>query len=68
MTSQNTDLYNVDSKTGTTTSTKVVLAREPVLFWRENAIAVIILLRSRSGGNRLSNVKSFIILRSRESF
>ena len=44
---------------------QVVLAREPALFWRENVIAVVILLREcRSGGKKfnLSNVRSFIIL------
>ena len=40
-------------------------AREPASFWRENVIAVVILLRKfRSGGNRLSNVGRFMILRS----
>ena len=40
-------------------------AREPASFWRENVIAVVILLRKfRSGGNRLSNVGHFMILRS----
>ena len=40
----------LDSKTRTTTSTRfsqylVVLLREPASFWRENVIAVVILLR-----------------------
>ena len=40
----------LDSKTSTTTSTRfslyyVVLAREPASFWRENVVAVVILLR-----------------------
>ena len=40
-------------------------AREPASFWWENVIAVVILLRKfRSGGNRLSNVGRFMILRS----
>ena len=34
--------------------------REPVSFWRENVIPVTI----RSDGNKLSNVRSFIILKS----
>ena len=34
--------------------------REPVSFWRENVIPVTI----RSDGNKLSNVRSFIILQS----
>ena len=39
----------------------------PDSFWRENVIAVVILLREcRRGGNKLSNVRSFIILRSAE--
>ena len=50
---------------------KVVRVREPASFWRENVIAVIILLRhlermSSSDGNKLSAVRSFIILRSGE--
>ena len=45
----------------------VVLAREPASFWRENVVAVVTLLRVRSGENKLSNVRRFIILRSGES-
>ena len=46
---------------------EVGLAPEPDSFWRENVIAVVILLREcRRGGNKLSNVRSFIILRSAE--
>ena len=46
---------------------QVGLTPEPDSFWRENVIAVVILLREcRSGGNKLSNVRSFIILRSAE--
>ena len=42
---------------------------EPASFWRENVIAVVIVLlrvkrRSRSDENKLSNVRSFNILRS----
>ena len=41
--------------------------REPASFWRENKVAVVILLREcRSGGNRLSNIRSFITLLSGE--
>ena len=36
--------------------------REPVSLWRENVIPVTI----RSDGNKLSNVRSFIILQSGE--
>ena len=47
-----------------------MLAREPTSFWRENLVAVVTLLRDladcQSGENKLSNVKSFIILRSEE--
>ena len=62
----------LDSKTRTSTRTRfyqyqVVRAREPASFWRENVIAVVILLRKfRSSGNRLSNVRRFMILRSRK--
>ena len=46
---------------------QVGLAFEPDSFWRENVIAVVILLREcRRGGNKLSNVRTFIILRSAE--
>ena len=45
-------------------------ARKPVSFSRENAIAVVILLRvwreCRSGRNKVSNARSFMILRSGE--
>ena len=46
-------------------------AREPTSFWLENVVAVVILLTSfcenvASGGNKLSNVISFIILPSGE--
>ena len=39
-----------DSETSTTTSTRfsqylVMLAREPASFWRENVVAIVILLR-----------------------
>ena len=60
----------LDSKTRTTTRTRfyqyqVVRAREPASFWRENVIAVVILLRKfRSGRSRLPNVKRFMILHS----
>ena len=45
----NRDLL-IDSKTSTTTSTRfsqyyVVRARKPASFWRENVVAVVILLR-----------------------
>ena len=48
-----------------------MLAREPASFWRENEVAVVTLLRvlarmSKCGGNKLSNVRSFIVLRSGE--
>ena len=42
---------------------------QPASFWRENMMAVVILLRvlakmsSGSDGKKLSNLKSFIILR-----
>lgn len=46
-------------------------AYESVSFWRENAIAIVILLRvlvrmACSGGNKFINVRSFIIFRSGE--
>ena len=46
-------------------------ACEPASFWRENEVAVVILLTSfcenvAGGGNKLSNVISFIILPSGE--
>ena len=45
-----------------------MLTREPASFWRENAIAVVILLRVLMARmswwrNKLSNVRGFIILR-----
>ena len=45
----------------------MLLTRESAYFWRKNVIAVVILLRvlaqeCRSGGNKLSDVWSFIIL------
>ena len=44
--------------------------REPASFWRENVVAVVTLLRvlreCRSSRNKLSNVRSFITLRSGE--
>ena len=47
-----------------------MLAREPASFWRENEVAVVtlrVLARmSKCGGNKLSNVRSFIIFRSGE--
>ena len=47
-----------------------MLAREPASFWRENVIAVVIVLqvlaRMSYGGNKLSNVRSFSILQSGE--
>ena len=45
-----------------------MLACEPASFWRENVVAVVTLLRvfNSEGGNEISNVRSFIILRSRE--
>ena len=47
-----------------------VLAREPASFWRENVVAVVILLRilarMSKWGKRVINVGSFIILRSGE--
>ena len=48
-----------------------MLTREPALFWRENEIAVVNLLRvlasiSYNGGNKLSNVRSLISLLSGE--
>ena len=39
---------------------QVLLTGEPVSFWQENMIAIVILLEF-SGGNKLSNVRSFII-------
>ena len=62
-------LRPLNSKTSTTTRTRfsqylVVLARESVSFWREKVVALVTLLRS--GGNKFSNVGSFITLRSRE--
>ena len=51
----------------------VVLTREPPSFWRENVIAVVnsrlhsdLLRVLACGGNKLSNVRSFIILLSGE--
>ena len=59
-----------------------MLAREPASLWREHVVAVVNLVpRSHSvlavgdlgtrlssrGGNKLSNVRSFIILRSGEA-
>ena len=46
-------------------------AREPASFWRENVVAVVILLgvlarMLKCGGNKISNVRSFIILQSGE--
>ena len=45
-------------------------AREPASFWRENVVAVVSLLQvsreCRDGENKISNVRSFIILRSGE--
>ena len=58
-------------KTRTTTRTRfsqyyVVRLHETVSFWRDNVIAVVTLVFARmsecSGGNKLSNVRSFIIL------
>ena len=47
-----------------------VAVQSPASFWRENLIAVVILLRVlaryRSGVNKLSNIRSFIILLSGE--
>ena len=48
-----------------------MLARDAASFWRENMVAVVILLQEggsegRSGGNKLSNVRSFRILQSGE--
>ena len=48
--------------------------REPASFWREDEAAVVILLRvlasdrigRRSSGNKLSNVKRFLILQTGE--
>ena len=48
--------------------------REPASFWREDETAVVILLRvlasgrigRRSRGNKLSNVKRFLILQTGE--
>ena len=46
----------------------LVSAREPESFWRENVVAVVtllrVLVRMLNRGNKLSNVRSFIILRS----
>ena len=65
----------IDSKTSTTMRTRfsqylVVLAREPTSFWRENVAAVVILqpvsARMSKWRKQISNVKSFIILRSGE--
>lgn len=47
-------------------------AYESASFWRENAIAIVILLRvlvrmACSGGNKFINVRSFIIFRSTEA-
>ena len=48
----------------------VLSSGEPTSFWRENVVAVVILLRvlarCRSGRNKISNVRSFIIFRSGE--
>ena len=48
----------------------MVRAREPAPFWRENVVAVVILLRvlarMSSGENNLSNVRSSIIFLSGE--
>ena len=45
-------------------------AREPASFWRENVVASSVYYEfwreCRSGGKKLSNVRSFIILRSGE--
>ena len=54
----------------TTSSTRfsqyqLVRAREPASFWRENVVAVVNLLRVLAR-NKLSNVRSFIILGSGE--
>ena len=46
------------------TKYSVVRVREPTSFGRENVTAIVIL--SRCGGNKESNVKSFIILLSVE--
>ena len=46
-------------------------ARKPASFWRKNVTAVVILLRGlarMSCGNRLSNFRRFIILRSGKVF
>ena len=47
-----------------------MLSCEPVSFWQENVVAVVTLLRDladcQSGENKLSNVRSLIILRSGE--
>ena len=50
-----------------------MLAREPASFWRENVVAVVTVLRVlascenvKVAENKLSNVRSFIILRSGE--
>ena len=68
----------LDCKARTTKRTifyqfEVVRSHEPASFWWENAIAVVILLRvltsmSLSVGNKLSTVRSFIILRSGEGY
>ena len=51
-------------------NTKYCVRVSPASFWRENLIAVVILLRvlarCRSGVNKLSNIRSFIILLSGE--
>ena len=44
----------------------VVLTGESASFWQENMVVVIILLCG--GGSKLSNVWSFIILRSEKGF
>ena len=45
-------------------------AREPASFWRENVVGVILCYEFsgefRGGENKISNVRSFIILRSGE--
>ena len=51
-------------------NTKYCVRVSPASFWPENLIAVVILLRvlarCRSGVNKLSNIRSFIILLSGE--
>ena len=56
------DITSKESKLIILVANRVVLVREPASFWRENVVAIVTLLRS--DGNKLSNVRSFIILRS----